>query len=99
MRRDIERQMLTALPCGTLKAGDDAWRLYVLETRRVDRDWFVHLVALGRREHTIDVRVRADRGHSETAQRVLGAIRDFLIDGDDCEQVYLELPGISELAS
>jgi hypothetical protein len=98
MREHVERQMLAAMPSGTLKAGPYAWRLYVLETRRVDRDWFMRLAAVGQRTHTIDVRVRADRCHSVTAERVLAAIRDWLLSGDVREDVFLELAGISEQA-
>ena len=96
MRETVERQMLAAMPSGTLKAGPHAWRLYVLETRRVDRDWFMRLAAVGRRTHTIDVRVRAENSHSATAQRVLTAIRDWLLSGDTREDVFLELEGITE---
>ena len=99
MRRNVERQMLAAMPSGTLKAGAYAWRLYVLEARRVDRDWFMQVAAVGRRTHTIDVRVRADSCHSATAQRVLAAIRDHLLSGDPREEVFLELTGISEQPS
>ena len=99
MRCDAERQMLAALPCGTLRAGTDAWRLYVLEARRVDRDWFVRVAVMGRRDHTIEVRVRADSCHSVTAQRVLTTIRNWLLDGEAREDVFLEVPGISEQAS
>ncbi len=98
MQRMVERQMLAAMPCGTLRAGADAWRLYVLEAKRVDLDWFLRIVVLGRRTHTIDVRVRADGSHSTTAQRVLVAVRDWLLAGDDREEVFLELPGITERA-
>jgi len=98
MRRDVEHQLLAVLPCGTLRAGVDAWRLFVLEARRVDRDWFVRVAVVGKRHHTIDVRARADRCHSETAQRVLRTIRDFLLEGDPSEDVFLEVPGIREPA-
>lgn len=96
MRGNVEQQMLAAMPSGTLKAGEHAWRLYVLEAKRVDRDWFMQIAAVGRRTHTIDVRVRADSCHSVTAQRVLGAIRDYLLAGDPREEVFLELAGISD---
>jgi hypothetical protein len=96
MRRNVERQMLAAMPSGILKAGAQAWRLYVLEARRVDRDWFVQIAAVANRTQTIDVRVRADSCHSVTAQRVLGAIRDWLLSGDAREEVFLDLAGISE---
>jgi hypothetical protein len=99
MRRNVEQQMLAALPCGTLRAGADAWRLYVLEAKRVDRDWFMRVAVVGRRTHAIDVRVRADSCHSVTAQRVLTAIRNWLLAGDVREEVFLELPGISDQAS
>ncbi len=98
MREDVERQMLAAMPSGTLKAGAQAWRLYVLEARRVDRDWFMQIAAVGRRTHTIDVRARADACHSVTAQRVLVAIHDWLLSGDTREEVFLELAGITEQA-
>ncbi len=97
MRQNVERQMLAAMPSGVLKAGAYAWRLYVLEARRVDRDWFMRVAAVAHRTHTIDVRVRADRSYSETAQRVLVAIRDWLLSGDTREDVYLELAGITEV--
>ncbi len=96
MRQTVESQMLAAMPSGTLKAGTDAWRLYVLEAKRIDRDWFLRLAVLGRRSHTVDVRVRAEACHSTTAQRVLLAIRDWLLEGDPREEVFLELPGITE---
>ncbi len=98
MRHDVERQMLAVLPCGTLRVGVDAWHLYVLEARRIDRDWFVRIAVVGKREHTIDVRARADASHSVTAQRVLTAVRNLLLMGDAPEDVFLELPGISEQA-
>lgn len=89
--------MLAAMPSGTLQAGADAWRLYVLEARRVDRDWFMQVAAVGRRTHTIDVRVRSESCHASTAQRVLSAITDWLLGGDPREEVFLELPGIDEI--
>ena len=96
MGRDDEREMLAAMPSGTLRAGERAWRLYVLEARRVDRDWFMQVAAVGRQTYTIDVRVRGDSPHSVTAQRVLSAISDWLLSGDARDEVFLELPGISE---
>ena len=96
MRRNVERQMLAAMPSGILRAGANAWRLYVLEARRVDRDWFVRVAAVGRQTHTIDVRVRAESCHSVTAQRVLAVIRDWLLSGDGREEVFLEVAGINE---
>lgn len=98
MPRDVERQMLAVLPNGTLRAGADAYQLYVLEAARVDRDWFVRMAVVGRREHTLDIRVRADSSHSVTAQRVLARVRDFLLDEDPREDVFLEVPGIRERA-
>ncbi len=97
MQENAERQMLAAMPSGVLKAGAHDWRLYVLEARRVDRDWFMRVAAVAHRTHTIDVRVRADRSHSATAQRVLVAIRDWLLSDDTREDVYLELEGITEI--
>jgi hypothetical protein len=71
------------MPCGTLRAGRDTWRLYVLEARRVDRDWFLGIAVVGSRTHTIDVRVRADSCHAATGRRVLAAVRDWLLSGVD----------------
>ncbi len=98
MRQNVERQMLAAMPSGVLKAGAHAWRLYVLEARRVDRDWFMRLAAVGRRTHTIDVRARAHSSHPVTAQRVLETVRDWLLSDDAREEVFLEVPGIREQA-
>jgi hypothetical protein len=98
MRRDTEQQMLAAMPCGTLKAGHDTWRLYVLDTRRVDRDWFIRIAVVGARTHTIDVRARADSSHSATAQRVITAVRDWLQSGDVPDEAFLELPNVVEQA-
>ncbi len=98
MREHVERQMLAALPSGTLKAGAYAWRLFVLEARRVDRDWFMRIAAVGRRTHNIDVRVRDRCSHAETAERVLVAIHDWLLSDDPSDDVFLELDGINEMA-
>lgn len=96
MRRNVELQMLAAMPSGILRAGACAWRLYVLDAKRVDRDWFMRVAAVGRQTHTIDVRVRGDSSHAVTAQRALGAISDWLLSGDGREEVFLEVEGISE---
>ena len=96
MRRDVERQMQAALPCGTLKSGPDTWRLYVLDTSRVDRDWFIRIAVVGTRTHTIDVRALAYSSHSATAQRVIAAVHDWLQSGDVPDEAFLELPGVVE---
>jgi hypothetical protein len=96
---NIEDQMLEALPSGTLRAGDDQWRMYVLDAKRVERDWFMRLAIVGQRVQTVDIRVRAETTHSATAQRVLLAVRDWLLSDDEREEVFLEVPGIDEPAN
>lgn len=88
--------MLAALPSGTLRAGADQWRMYVLEAKRVDRDWFMRIALVGQRVQTIDIRVRAETSHSATAQRVLLAVRDWLLSDDERDEAFLEVPGIDE---
>ena len=91
VRRAFDSRVASEDDDGVIDVGSERWRLYVLASWHLGRDWFVHVAALGPRTCTVLVRAAAPREPSAAARAVLHTIIDWLASGDAREQVYLEL--------
>lgn len=67
---------------GTLVAGTERWEIYFVEVRRTDLDWLVDCVLVGPRVLHVTLRCRSGVNHTQTAQRLMSALRRWLAAGD-----------------
>ncbi len=86
-------QLCGAVPCGTFTAGSERWRLYVFGVSRPGRDWLIDLAVVGPRTCTVSVRARMGTSCAVTAERVVDAVRGWLMSGNADEHAMLDLPG------
>lgn len=84
---------------GTLTAGHDRWEVYFVEVRRTARDWLVDCIAIGPRAIGVTIRCRSEVNHTETARRVMSALRSWLAAGDCRDAAYIEVADPLEKAS
>jgi hypothetical protein len=83
----------------SLLVGGQTWQVYFLDVSRVGADWLVECAVVGARLSTVTVHCRAEATHSDTARRVIEAVRQWLQTGDAREDAYLEIPQVLGLAS
>jgi hypothetical protein len=91
MRREIPFRLSTIGGDVCLAVRGDQWRVYLKSARRIGRDWFVQVLALGPRARTFTIRVASLPYEVGTAQRILELISDCLHAGGARSHVYLEL--------
>ncbi len=99
MDQDVEECVGGAIPCGTLTTGHDRWNVYVRSVTRPGLEWFIELAVVGPRLCRVTVRARVGTSCAVTAQRVLAAVRGWLVSGDPRDHAFLELPGIVQHAT
>jgi hypothetical protein len=73
-----------------LTVRDDRWRVHLTGARRIGRDWFVQMLALGPQACTFTIRVTGLPYEVTTARRMLQLVSESL-DGAPASHVYLEL--------
>jgi hypothetical protein len=98
MRGESEQEMLASIPSGTFRTERETWHTFVLDATRIQLDWFIKFAVVGARTSTVVVRAPGNASHSVTARRVLDALGEWLLSGDEGEQAFLELPGILDKA-
>ena len=91
MVREIPFRLSTAGADVCLAVGDDLWRVYMKGARRVGRDWFIQILALGPRACTFTIRIATLPYEVATVRRVLGLVSDSLHSETVGPHVYLEL--------
>jgi hypothetical protein len=67
--------------------------------RRTDADWLVDCVAIGPRAIHVTMRCRCEVNHTQTAHRVMSALRRWLAAGDCRDAAYIEVADPLEKAS
>ena len=77
----------------TLAVNDDRWHLQIVNVRQMASDWFVELIAMGPRTHTIFLRSDAPPSEHDTSRRVLARIGDWLRLNDSRLCAILDLRG------
>jgi len=75
-----------------LAVREDQWRVYLKGARRIGRDWFVHVLALGPRACTFTIRVAGLPYEVTTARRIMQLVSDCLHGDAARTHRYLELP-------
>jgi hypothetical protein len=84
---------------GTLTAGHERWEIYFVEIRRTDVYWLVDCVAIGPRAIRVTIRCRSEVNHTQTAHRVMSALRSWLAARDCRDDAYIEVADPLEKAS
>ncbi len=99
MREKRERRPSEGRMSVTLRIGHEEHTVHFLDISRLDDSWLIDCAIDGPRRRHVTIRATADPHVGVTAQRVLGALRDWLLSNDEQEYAFLELPPALEPAS
>ncbi len=85
----------------TLPVDGDLWTVEFLEISRLHDAWLIEceVESPRRRRTVVTIRAAADPHAGATAQRVLGALRAWVLSGDRRDHALLELPRALQEAS
>ncbi len=74
-----------------LAVRDDRWHVSMKGARRIGRDWFLQILAIGPRACTFTVRMAVRPHGTATVRRILTLVSDALHADSGRGHVYLEL--------
>jgi hypothetical protein len=84
---------------GTLSVSGRSWQVYFVDVARVQSDWLIECMVVGPTVHHVTIHCRPEASHGDTARRVMTALREWLVSGDDRDVAYLEVTGRLRQAS
>lgn len=94
MQREPTFQLSTAGEDVCLTVADARWLVSVTGARRIGRDWFIQVLALGPRARTFTIRVATAPNEVAIVRRMLGLVSESLRIDDGRPHSYLDLtPG------
>ncbi len=76
---------------GAVVAGGERWEIHFVEVQRTDLDWLVKCVLVGPRVLHVTLRCRSGVNHTQTAQRLMSALRGWLTAGDYRDAAYIDV--------
>ena len=79
--------------------GDDIWDLYVFGVTRVHRDWWVQMAVVGPRACRVTVRVDSACGRGAAAHEIVTLVRNWLLQDETSDHVFLEQSELEACAS
>ena len=83
----------------SIVVGSEVWDLYVFDVTRVRKDWWVQMAVVGPRVCTVTVRVDASAGRGAAAHHIIGLVREWLLQDEAGDRVFLEHPALEARAS